>query len=151
MGQDSSEQVHDYEPGIMPNGLFWTVPIPPEAVELDFGAGTARFRMSNMAIPDFHDFPNSIGAAKPAIPVAQASATFDVRWRATGRATPLRDEIAGYTGLFMDSQATMTWSVDQPAQHFRFATDAAPTTTVGGVLGRERNGSYFHHVGPLLG
>ena len=37
MGQDGSDQIHDYEPGIMPNGLFWTIPISPGAVELDFG------------------------------------------------------------------------------------------------------------------
>ncbi len=150
MGQDGSDQIHDFEPGIMPNGLFWTVPITPDAIEMNLGTGTARFRMANMAIPDFHDFPNSIGAAKEPIPTTQASATFDVRWQASKRVIPLRDAVNGYGGDFMDSTATMSWSVEQPAQHFRFVTDGAETTTVGGVIGRERNGVYFHLVGPLL-
>src|SRR5438045_2430513 len=102
----------------MPNGLFWTVPISPDAIEMNFGAGTARFRMTNMAIPDFHDFANSIGSAKQPIPTTQASATFDVHWQAAPRPIPLRDAVAGYGGVFMDSQATMTWSVEQPGQHF---------------------------------
>lgn len=151
MGQDGSDQIHDYEPGIMPNGLFWTVPITSDAIEMNFDAGTARFRMVNMAIPDFHDFANSIGSAASPIPTAQASATFDVRWQATKRLIPLRDAGNGFAGDFMDSQATMAWSVEQPSQHFRFATDGAGTNTVGGVIGRERNGSYFHQAGPLLG
>jgi hypothetical protein len=104
-----------------------------------------------MAVPDFHDFANSIGSAAPRIPTTQASATFDVRWQASKRPIPLRDAANGYGGDFMDSQATITWSVEQGAQHFRFATDGAGTATVGGVIGRERNGSYFYQAGRLLG
>ena len=74
-----------------------------------------------------------------------------MRWQATKRLIPLRDAANGYGGDFMDSQATMVWSVEEPAQHFRFVTDGADTKTVGGVIGHERNGSYFHQAGPLLG
>ncbi len=118
---------------------------------MDLGAGTARFRMANMAIPDFHDFPNSIGAATRPMPATPASATFDVRWQASKRVIPLRDSVNGYAGEFMESEATIAWSVEQPAQRFRFATDGAGTETVGGVIGRERNGAYFHQVERLLG
>jgi hypothetical protein len=151
VGQDGSDQIHDYEPGIMPNGLFWTVPITPDAIESNLGTGTARFHMTNMAIPDFHDFANSIGSTKQPIPTTPASATFDVRWQASKQVIPLRDAASGYAGEFMDSQATMSWSVEQPAQHFQFATDDAGTNTVGGVIGRERNGVYFRLAAPLLG
>ena len=130
----------------MPNGLFWTVPIMPDAIEMNLAAGTARFHMTDMAIPDFHDFANSIGSAKPPIPTSQASATFDVRWQARTPAIPLSDPVAGYAGDFRDSQATISWSVEQPSQHFRFVTDNAATKTVGGVMGRERNGTYFHAI-----
>src|SRR5437764_969054 len=104
---------------------------------MHLGEGAARFRMSDLAIPDYHDFANSIGSKSPAIPITPASVSFDVRWQATKPMTPIRDGAQGYTGEFMDSQATMTWSAEQPAQHFRFATDAAATMTVGGVLGHE--------------
>ena len=44
----------------------------------------------------------------------------------------------------MESQATIAWSAEEPAQHFRFVSDGAETTTtVGGVMGRERNGKFF--------
>ena len=28
------DQVHDFEPGIAPSGLFWTIPIPGDAIDV---------------------------------------------------------------------------------------------------------------------
>jgi hypothetical protein len=36
-----SQQIHDYNPHITPNGLFWTIPVPPDSVEVHLGAGNA--------------------------------------------------------------------------------------------------------------
>ena len=49
-----STQKHDFEPGIAPSGLFWTIAVPPEAVELSPGSGEARFEMEDVAVPDLH-------------------------------------------------------------------------------------------------
>jgi hypothetical protein len=60
--------------------------------------------------------------------------SFDTRWKATN----------GFVGDFMHIRATFEWSVEEPAQHFRFVSDAVETSaTVGGTLGRERNGKFF--------
>jgi hypothetical protein len=64
-----------------------------------------------MAVPDFHDFANSIGSAAPRIPTTQASATFDVRWQASMRPIPLRDAANVYAGDVKARQATCTCSV----------------------------------------
>jgi hypothetical protein len=144
LDQSGTQQVHDNEPGIMPNGVFWTIPVPSSAVEMRLGEGTARFHMTNLAITDFHDFANSIGSVNPPIPTVPVTVTFDVRWQATKPLAQVRDAVNRFVGEFMHSQATIAWSVEEPAQHFRFQSDPASTsTTVGGVLGRERNGKFF--------
>jgi hypothetical protein len=135
--------VRDYEPGIAANGLFWTIPIPRNAAEINLGQGTARFKMTNLSIPDWHDFFNSIGAGDPPIPPVPATVTFDAQWRAVGPLTHISDPAKGFQGEFMESQATIQWSADEPALDFRFVSDAsAPTDTIGGAIGRERNGVF---------
>jgi hypothetical protein len=144
VGQPGSTQVHDNEPGILPNGLFWTIPVPSSAIEMHLGQGTARFQMTNLAITDFHDFANSIGSVNPPIATVPVTVTFDTRWQATKPLTQVRDATNRFVGELMHSQATIVWSVEEPTQHFRFVSDGAErSTTVGGVLGRERNGKFF--------
>ena len=100
--------------------------------------------MTDHAIPDYHDFPNSIQHPPP-IPVVPATATFDTRWQATGPVANLRDEDKRFVGTFKKSRATITWSMDEPAAHFRFVSDGADTTTnpQPAVIGLERNGKFF--------
>ena len=141
MGQAGSEQVHDNEPGIMPNGLFWTIPVPSSAVEMHLGQGTARFHMTNLAITDFHDFANSI-TPNPPIPPVPATVSFDTRWKATKPLAQVRDATNGFVGDFMNSQATIVWSMNEA--NFSFVSDGAETSkTVSGVIGQERNGKFF--------
>jgi hypothetical protein len=138
-------QVHDFNPGIAENGLFWTTPVPASAVALNLGQGTASFRMTDLAIPDYHDFLNSIGLADPPIQVQPATVSFDTRWYATGPVTRLRDEAKQFVGEFRESRATIAWSAEEPATNFSFVSDAASTTTnpAPAVLGHERNGKFF--------
>ena len=48
-----TNQIHDYNPGIQPNGVFWTIPIGDGAIDVNPGKGRARLAAQNMAIPDF--------------------------------------------------------------------------------------------------
>lgn len=100
--------------------------------------------MSNLAIPDYHDFPNSIQNPPP-IAVVPATASFDTRWQATGPVTHLRDEDKGFVGEFKKSRATIVWSAEEPTAHFRFVSDGAGTTVnpQPAVIGLERNGKFF--------
>ena len=58
---DPSQQVHDFNPGIAPSGLFWTIPIEPGAIKVNPVTGEARLRVQALKIEDFHDFLTSIG------------------------------------------------------------------------------------------
>ncbi len=144
MGQVGPDQVHDFNPGIKPSGLFWTVPYSSSNVAIHLGARTASLHGRNVSIPDYHDFLNSVGVESPPIPVVPATVSFDVHWKGKGPLTRVSDPKNGFDGMFADSNAWISWSADEPAKGFRYVSDAASTsTTVSGVIGHERNGVFF--------
>jgi hypothetical protein len=101
-------------------------------------------RLANWSVPDYTDIFNSAGVTQPPIKPIPSVVSFDVRWR--GKATPvhIRNTTNHFVGDFIDSLATIAWSAWQPSTHFAFISGpAAKTTTVSGVIGRERNGSFF--------
>jgi len=57
---DFSKQEHDFNPGIKRTGLFWTVRMPADLLDSNAPVGRAHMRARRMAVPDFHDFFNSI-------------------------------------------------------------------------------------------
>jgi hypothetical protein len=101
---DPTGQAHDFEPGILPSGLFWTVPISGSAISRQPARGRARFAESDIAIPDFHDFGN---AASPSPTRLPAHVTFDVRWTRAGAAQQISDATSGFAGQFIPSSATI--------------------------------------------
>jgi len=114
------------------------------AIALD--AATAAMRLGNWAIPDYTDILNSAGVTKPPLAPIPSTVSFDVRWRRQPGATlvPIRDATNGFVGQFIDSLATIAWSAQQPSTHFAFTSaPASSSTTVSGVIGRERNGRFF--------
>jgi hypothetical protein len=137
---DPSAQVHDFEPGIKPSGLFWTIPMPASAGSVDPDTGAARFRMQNVAVPDFHDFFNAISPFPSTLP---AHVSFDVRWSGGGEKTEIRDPEFGYEGVYVASEATIMFrAYDDNRRGVIFTSDAGQTTAGVGV-GRERNGVFF--------
>jgi hypothetical protein len=132
-------------PGIAPSGLFWTIPIPSNSVRTNLGAGTASMRMNDLTVPDFGNIVNTIGALNPPIPTIDSTASFDVHWQGKGALTRLSDAANGFNGMFIDSNATIAWTAEQPSTHFQFVSaDADTSTTVSAVIGFERNGRFFN-------
>ena len=136
--------MHDYDPGIVPypDGLFWTVPSPAGSVSVQPGAGKGRMRLTDQPITDYFDIPNALFQFED--PVSEdATCSFDVRW--SGPVTEryhLTDRDVGFTGQFVLSQATMTWSARNEGG-FSFVSDSSPTTSAFAQLGRMRNGVFF--------
>jgi hypothetical protein len=138
---DPSAQVHDFEPGIKPSGLFWTIPVPPSAGVVYPHAGTARFRMQNVAVPDFHDFFNAISPFPSTLP---AHVSFDVRWSGGGGATQIRDPVFGFEGTYIGGEATILFrAYDDTRRGVIFTSNPGGQTTVGAGVGSERNGVFF--------
>ena len=53
-------QIHDFNPGIRQNGLFWTTVVSGDSVNVDLAAGTASVEVRDLPQNDYHDFENAI-------------------------------------------------------------------------------------------
>jgi hypothetical protein len=62
-----SNQIHDFDPGVAPNGVFWTVPVDRGSVSVHPGDGEATVDVNNLAVREFFSLPNFIfaGAVLP--------------------------------------------------------------------------------------
>jgi hypothetical protein len=137
---DPTDQTHDFEPGIKPSGLFWTIPIPPSAITADPRTGAARFRMQNLAVPDFHDFFNAISPFPSTIP---GHVSFDVRWSGGGDTAEIRDDVFGFEGTYVGGDATIMFRASDDNRRGVIYTSNPGQTTVSCGVGSERNGVFF--------
>jgi hypothetical protein len=62
-------QIHDFNPGIRQNGLFWTAFLPAGNVQVDLHAGTATLEAHDLHMKDYGDIENAItGDGDPPVP-----------------------------------------------------------------------------------
>jgi hypothetical protein len=132
--------VNDFNPGIQPSGLFWTVAVPDDSVDVHPGAGTARFALSNFVTRDFHNIGNSVmgGPSDPAV------VSFEMLWAGHGQKLVQTD---GSTFSFdsVISSATVKWSALNEATGMRFRSDPASAShSEFAAVGHEKNGVFFH-------
>jgi hypothetical protein len=145
-----TQQIHDYSPGISPNGLFWVISVPTDVVEVDPGAGKASLHMNNLPVMDAHDIANALtgghGLASPSIPpIAPVAATvsFDIEWSGVIERAIITNDDEDFTGEFVRTGATIEWSSSESG--FQFTSEPAnPTRNIYSVVGHERNGVFFH-------
>lgn len=137
-GAVGSGQVHDFNPGIREGGLFWTLPVSEETLEVDLEDGTATLMVDDLDQEDYHNLSNALHDG----PSDSASVSFEMRWNATAEPIHVTDSVHGFTGKFQLSAVQMEWSAKAP--NFEFVSDPASTTVnVRAVIGRERNGVFF--------
>ncbi|HET8535866.1 MAG TPA: hypothetical protein VFL73_01685 [Solirubrobacteraceae bacterium] len=139
---DPSQQSHDWEPGIEPSGLFWTIPFPASAMTADPGAGVARLVGENVAVEDYHDFFNAISDTPDPAP-RPSVVSFDVRWAGDGDRMRIRDQDFGFVGEFVSGEATISFTARDDDSDVLYTSVAEGQTTVSAGVGRERNGVFF--------
>jgi len=136
-----STQEHDFNPGInpYPDGLFWTVAMPADSLTVQFGAGKATMKGSNIAVGDYGNILNGLFHGVPPVP---SHCSFDIEWSppVTDR-YQLDDPVVGFAGEFVLSQANMTWSASRD-DGFRFVSNPGKKS-VFAQLGHMRNGVFF--------
>jgi hypothetical protein len=145
-----SQQIHDYNPGISPNGLFWLISAPKDVVDVSPGSGTASLRMVDVPVMDFHDLANALtnghGLASPPVPpIAPVPATvsFDIEWGGVIERAIVTNENEDFTGQYVRTGATIQWSSKQAG--FEFLSESPnPARNLYAVVGHERNGVFFH-------
>ena len=119
--------------------MFWTVPISPDAIHVNLGAGTASLQVTNQHVRDFFNIPNAINnGASDSATVSYAINWFNVKGRRQVDNSDLH-----VSGLFLDTDARITWSGTDNATGFSFTTDAAGQTVISAQIGHESNGSFF--------
>jgi hypothetical protein len=136
---DLAHQIHEYNPGSDPATAFWTIPVSPDAAQVDLEAGTASLRLENLPVPDFHDV---VRALQQQPPVAMATLSFNIQWSRVVRRLRIENETDGFAGSYIEDIATAEWSAQQ--EGFEFISDPASTSAnVYSVIGSERNGVFF--------
>ena len=142
------DQLHDFNPGIAASGLFWTIPIGSSAIDVDPGRGRARFHAENVPVNDYGSFINSI---TPGADFAPSHVSFDVSWAGDGERQKIRDEDYQFTGQYVASPTTISFTASQDGADVVYFSDAGgqynPTVEQGGsgspAVGHERNGRFF--------
>ena len=139
---DFSKQLHDFNPGIADNGLFWTIPIGNGMVDADPATGVARFRGESVKVEDFTSVPDSIfGGGPPPIP---SRVSYDVRWAGGGGSSAIRDSDFHFVGEYVTGPATISFTAFNEHGDVIYSSD--PTGQLNGLppaVGTERNGVFF--------
>ena len=141
---DPTQQVHDWEPGIRENGLFWTIPIAPGMVDADVTTGRAILRGQQVKVTDYHDFFNAVGGGGPT-PVA-ARVDYEVRWHGGGDTVNVDDADFDFAGNYVTGLATISFTAQNEHGDVVYRSDSGGQYNLEGVspaVGVERNG-VFH-------
>ena len=126
------------------------MPVPDGSVHVNPGAGTATYRVSNLATLDFHDFVNDSLLHGPS---TSTTLSFRVEWGGTiTDRQNIKDPINGFAGEFVFNSATMWWTANEPNRPqvwggpAMYVSDPANTSHSDfAMVGHERNGVFFRH------
>jgi hypothetical protein len=136
------EQITDYNPGIKPSGLFWTMAFDASAFDANQGQGTARFTAQHLAMPNYGSFENSISPSPTWVP---GHVSFEVTWAGGGDRTKIRDDTFDFGGSFVTGPATITFTAsdDAPGSTVYTSDPAGQSNPLPPGVGHERNGVFF--------
>jgi hypothetical protein len=138
-------QIHDFNGGVAPSGLFWTRRLPDDAVVV-----SADGRQLTLAVQDLALIDDILRPVPVTVP---ATVSFRIEWR--GKKARKRrghglevdpTDPAAFLGRFRKAKATATMS--GAIDGFSFASDVAtPATSTFATLGTERNGVFLAQPG----
>jgi len=91
------------------NGVFWTVRIPTDSVNVNFGAGRATMSVQNLQIPDFGTIGNALSGGSP---TGHAVVGFSINWSGVTERFQNRQESlpTPFAGSFIKNTAKMRWT-----------------------------------------
>jgi hypothetical protein len=136
---DSSgaNQVHDFAPPIAPNGLFWTVLIPDDAVTVDLVAGTAALQVRAMAMLEGYTIQNNLSGG----PAEPARVGCDRSWSNPTAVERYVNAEQGFCGTFLEVTGALQWSAQTAAVAF-VSDPPEASTSLCGLIGYEVNGAF---------
>jgi hypothetical protein len=136
----SGSQLHDYNGGVLPSGLFWVIQLRRDDLWVDADARRATLRVRDRAVLDSFQFggTNSVPAMVSVHVTWQATGSAELRGE--GTTVPTDDE-AAFLGRL--ARARSTGSFEGSQLGFSFRSDSATTDRGYAQVGRERNGRFL--------
>jgi hypothetical protein len=137
---------HSYDPGISANGLFWTIPIPEESVDVHLGAGAAVLDAKDIHLFDAFTVANSF--MRNPVPVPAVIDSLRIEWSGITKTTQFSSAVPDeqFAGYFLENSATIEVTVTTPPSPglhgFHFVSDAT-TASDFAQIGHDHNGSFF--------
>ena len=136
----SQVQVHDFSPGTLPNGLFWTAQLPRDAFEVSPDGRYAKLKLREHPLVDTFQLGGSLAIA--------AQVNIEVSWTATsdpverGKGTEVAPESpAAFTAHFAEARAV--GRVSGVETGFSFKTGELTAADFFAEMGREQNGDFL--------
>jgi len=144
-GDQTPTQIHDFNPSTFPPvGLVWTVELPEDSVEVEFGRGRASLQGFDVPVFDYGTLTNAFFGPVPS-PLPTGSVTFRVVWSGPGQRVHIRNTdpvYGGFAGEFIRNTAQMEWTAT--VGDYTFVSDPLATSSSSfAEIGHERNGSFF--------
>ena len=137
-------QIHDLNPGIEPDGLFWTAALPHDSVEVDLEHGFASMKATKVAIDDYGNIGNALLGGGPAeIP---GKVSFSVEWVQSGDPFTIDNTDdpslgGGFEAKFLPCAAQMEWTAR--VGDLKFVSDPLVTSSSPfAEIGHEANGVF---------
>ena len=137
----SGSQVHDYNGGVLPSGLFWTLALDDDALCVSHDGRRAVLDVDGLGVIESFQFGS--GLATP------ATLSFHIEWRATGpfvdrgkgTSVPPTDP-AAFLARFAVARSTAEYEASELG--FSFSSNPDVSTDRGyAQMGRERNGVFL--------
>jgi hypothetical protein len=129
-------QLHDFNGGIQPSGLFWIVQVPDDALEIEDQTATLNIERASV-LDDFQFF------APASVP---ATVSYRITWTATGPTQHFQPQSSdptdptNFAADFRPATATITFS----ASELGFSVTGTGTSEgIFAEMGRERNGLFL--------
>ena len=138
----SGLQVHDFNGGVQPSGLFWVVELAEDEVQVSSDGRRASMHAEDVPVIDSFQF----GGAN----MVPAKVTFSVEWQAKGPAKMLGKgkgvpptDPAAFTGEFAPAVARGSYSGRELAFSFKADPGASSEPRGYAEMGHERNGVFL--------
>jgi len=125
-------------PGITLTGLFWTMAVPEDSVEVDFEKGRAKLRVERARVQDYGTLVNSLSGG----PSEPATASFEIHWAGRSPRQRVVNTAGEMEAQFIRNSATMEWSATT-AKYTFMSQPARTSASVFAEVGHERNGVFF--------
>jgi len=145
---DFDFQLNDHNPGVSANGVFWTMPIPQDAVSLEIEDGHAAFCLSDALMPDLHDLLTALwgggatdGEGKPLGRVFSSTVSLHAEWFDAGPIMHTRDSANRFVFTNAQTNASIKWKAVR--RGVTFESDNGPQQVLFAAIGTERNGTFF--------